>query len=44
MITITNTRGEVLELALGTSLSIDQENPLFNDADKFFQDITRRIN
>lgn len=40
MIEIRNGRGEVAELYPDTSISIERNNPLFNDKDDFFEDIT----
>lgn len=40
MIEIRNIKGQLAELSPGTSISIEKHNPLFNDEDKLFEDIT----
>lgn len=40
MLEITNTNGLVLELLDSYSVTVEKFNPLFNDPDKFFQDIS----
>lgn len=40
MIRIVNDRGDVMELAKGQVITYEKNNPLFNDADTFFQDIS----
>jgi hypothetical protein len=37
---IINERGEIMELTPDMKIPVERNNPLFNDADKFFQDIT----
>ncbi|MFD2163661.1 hypothetical protein ACFSJU_14725 [Paradesertivirga mongoliensis] len=40
MLEIINERGEVMEVSDNLSIPVERYNPLFNDSDKFFQDIT----
>ncbi|MBC8053733.1 MAG: hypothetical protein H7Y13_11780 [Sphingobacteriaceae bacterium] len=40
MLEIINERGEVMEVSDDLSIPVERYNPLFNDPDKFFQDIT----